>query len=239
MTAQRVLCRVAVLPGAGGGGAALVKIHGVFDTVEAARAAVHRLAADGGAGTDAERAFIVDEVGRWLPVADAAHLTVDEEEEIAAAENDNPEAGRAGSVCDVRRSSQPAKEQTAKKKDVTQQRAQLQDLLAAPLPAAGDDGGYAQARPAPRWTRAARIRAQHATLVAFARKLRRLVAEAEGHCAGHDTELARLDATHPDYVTRCQGHYTRALRESGLHADRVPFFRYFFDDGQSTGASQG
>ena len=89
-------------------------------------------------------------------------MAADEVEEIPVSANDNPSQGRAGSVCEVRKSNREPKqgEHQHKKNTVNDQRNQLHGLLApTPLVPLDDVQAYAG------------LRTQHATLHAFSRKL--------------------------------------------------------------------
>lgn len=232
-------------------------VHGWYPSVEEARAAIAALAAaEGGAGEgDAGRwdrdphvavsAYVVDDVGRWLPVLEPladARVAADDVEEVAGPENDDPAHGRCGSVCEMRRrgggdprepvggtaspilvqpgASAVVADRTARARDARAQQSQLEDLLRAPPPRRPprDAAGYAA------------LRGRCATLRAFARKLDRLVAEAVELCAASDACYAALDADHPDYAGAYRANYERALRQVGMAPESVPLVRYLGTD---------
>lgn len=222
--------------------AAAVRIHGSFPTVAAARAAVTALAQEqedvqsrvrclGRWRAPLPRRYILDSFGRFLPVVNTMQRDsrfVGAAEEIAARENEDSAAGRMGSVCDVRRqggqggAAAPFEETGAsaaatpppvvKQREVGRQRAQLEDLLAAPVdPPPETAESYAA------------LRGRYATLRAFERKLARLVEEAEAKSEGSLRLIAALDAEHPTHRSAFRDHYYGALRESGMRPDSVPF----------------
>lgn len=151
-------------------------------------------------------------------------------EEMSAPENNNQKEGRMGSVCDLRPHtnipsevpderppshvrSNPAEQ----KKEIRTQKAQLDDLLGSSLPPEAENSDV---------TTYAAVRGRYATLRAFERRLERLVDEARNKVDATALTLARLDASHPEYASEYKAHYLKALGESGIPPDSVPFMRY-------------
>jgi hypothetical protein len=162
-----------------------------------------------------------------VPVQTPGPGTGSSEEEIAVDENDNSTAGRMGSVCDVRKSTAtaapgptmpaPASEKKSKgsSNEVNQQQRQLDDLLRAPVPdAIGSSEEYNS------------LRERCAGLRAFERHIRRLCDEATALCERVGGEVRALGQRHPEYTTQYRENYERALRESGLKPESVPFIQY-------------
>jgi hypothetical protein len=94
-------------------------VYGIFPDIAAARAKATELSREGteggvGGGTLVD-AFVVESLGKWIPVVPVQRGVAEEEEEIAAAENEDPPLGRMGSVCDVRKHSTQQHETPNKK----------------------------------------------------------------------------------------------------------------------------
>lgn len=241
-------------------------VHGLYDTAdEAQRAIRERLTQT--EGTEAVDAFIVDDVGQWLPVVDprdpSASRFLGEVDEVGTVENVDPSQGRAGSVCDLRRSRPPpamhqpedasspppprthrASEQqqldpssssrclptdvdVAKRREVRRQHNQLDDLLQGPLP---DGPLLASGEEAER--QYASLRGRYAMLRAFERKLRTLCGDARTKREAAGVVIQNLDERHPEYRTEYESKYFRALRESGMEPEDVPFIQYLRADYQ-------
>lgn len=244
--------------------AAAVRLFGVYPSLAAARDAVRMLvergeggnADDVAAAADVE-AFIVDEVQRWIPVRAPDRGSAEDEEEVAAAENEDPSNGRMGSVCDVRRRkgapppggaagtgacqptnpvvlspspSAPAND-AASQRATQQQRQQLDDLLR--------DG---DAAPIETGVQYAAERDRLALLRAFRRKLQHLHADALTKCERAQASIRDLDARHPAHRTAYLAHYRRALRESGiLNSAEDPVLLRYLDtdtDGDESGGGE-
>lgn len=209
---------------------AAMQIHGVYSSMVDARQAIAHLVKE---HTDL-RHFVLHDCDSFLPVVnpDAPDCPyIGDTEEMSAPENTNEKDGRMGSVCDLRpRTNQPSEgvpnERPAthvrstpaeQKKEIRTQKAQLDDLLGSSLP------------PDPETTDAtqyAMVRGRYATLRAFERRLERLVAEAKSKVDAAAETLVRLDESHPQYAGEYKAHYLKALGESGIPPDSVPFMRY-------------
>lgn len=232
-------------PADGPPAAAAVRVHGIYPGLAEARAAVRALAEDD--GDEDVAAYVLDDVGRWLPMAEPgapdARVAGDEVEDVGGAENDDPSRGRCGSVCHVRRPCRAGGPATV----VAGPDAGPPAAAAAPdaaLPGAAPP--TARAREARRQQRQledllhaappsappadpaayAALRAQCATLCAFRRKLERLRAESATLCERSAARIAELDAAHPEYADRYLDHYRRALQQVGLRPEEVPLVRY-------------
>ena len=77
---------------------AALRIHGFYPSLEAARLDVLQMARE---QTDVQ-SYIVEGCLRWVPVQKPVKGTGVEEDEISAPQNDDPDKGRMGSVCDLR-----------------------------------------------------------------------------------------------------------------------------------------
>lgn len=63
-------------------------------------------------------------------------------------------------------------------------------------------------------------------LVAFQRKIQGLRDNVEEKCRATASEIAALDAAHPDYRDAFMANYERGLRDSGLELSAVPFLAF-------------
>lgn len=213
--------------------AAAVRLHGIFPTHEAADASARRLAAE---QLDVQ-SYVVDQCGRWLRVSrpeDPDSAT--EVAEVEAPENDDPQSGKMGSVCDLlaRRPVPPSTEDTpfqqpanraSRQAEGRDLRQTLDDLLNAPLPTS----------PVQSLAEYSQLRGRLAALRAFDRRLRELYADNACKCADTRREIASLEDRHPGHRGAYREQYDRALQESGVRRERVGFMRYL-DDGEEDDA---
>jgi hypothetical protein len=196
-----------------------VYVHGVYASMEEAQGAV-RVAME---QQPSVQAFVVEDAGRWVPVQAPERGTGVSEEEIAVDENENSTMGRMGSVCEVRKStggggaSAPAEKKSrgSTNAEVNEQQRQLDELVRAPVPGA--------IRSAEEY---AALRERCASLRAFERHLGRLCEDAATLCERTGREARELGERHPEYGEQYRGNYMRALRESGLKPEDVPFMQY-------------
>lgn len=217
-----------------GAPAAAVQIHGIYGSMAEARSAVGQIVRDHVDSTH----FVLDNCRMFLPVVNVdtgGQRFIGDTEEIGAPENDDHTKNRMGSVCELRRPASTSTPETTsppfptakpadRRREVTTQREQLDELLRAPLPpspSTADASVYA------------RVREGYATLRAFERRLIQLLAEAQKKVVHNADIIEALDARHPEYRTVYHDHYLRALGESGIPSDSVPFMHYLTEGSKS------
>jgi hypothetical protein len=203
-----------------------VRIHGFFPSMKQAQEQVHRLAAE---QLDVH-SYIIEECMHWFPVQDPVKGSALEEEEIQAPENEDRESGRMGSVCELKKherrnpkltedervtifDERPANKAATSKQVKTQQK-QLEELL----------GGSVD--PITSLTEYAAARDRLALLRAFQRKLNVLHLEGVQKMKDAADLIHELDERHPEYQEAYTSNYERALKQSGISRDKVPFMKY-------------
>ena len=129
MTSPVLYLHVAIPERVGTGARGALRVHGCFPTMSAARDHVKALLDQGQASTDDQRAFIIDDLHRWLPFVEPE--TAEEVEELGTVENDDPTRNRFGSTCDLRRPP-PSPSDAGGRRDVRTQRQWLEELLQPP-----------------------------------------------------------------------------------------------------------
>jgi hypothetical protein len=206
---------------------AAMRVHGFYGTTTEARAAARAMAVD----QPDVYAYIIDECTRWIRVTEPVPGTGEEEEEVAAPENEDPTGGRMGSVCNLRNRVEVVQDAAAsappgvvfekqearasRTKDSNRQRTQLEHLLRDDAPTCLVDApAYAAARE------------RYALLRAFERRLETLLADGLAKCHVAMDGIRALDDRHPEYHEQYQANYERALRESGMRLEDVTFRRF-------------
>ena len=205
---------------------AAMRIHGFYTTMHDAQVAARALASD---QLDV-RAYVVDHCCRWIRVREPEPGTGDDEEEVAAPENNDPSGGRMGSVCNIRDRVEVVQDDVApppgvvfdhkkpasgsQAKESNRQRSQLERLLREDPTGVSSVAAYGA------------LRERHALLCAFDRRLKGLFTDGLHRCQVATDAIHALDGRHPDFQEQYLTNYRRALRESGMKTEDVAFMRF-------------
>lgn len=216
--------------------AAAIRVHGFYQNESEARDHAQKMARE---GIEVDE-FVIQYVNTWFLVTPPITGTGEEEEEIAAPENDDRSAGRMGSVCDIRKSTASTPKQndmsassssspltvdggdTTTKNSKTclkNQRKTLEDLLGVTdVPVPTDPDSYAACRE------------RLAMLRAFERKLRRLLEDSQKKCKAATEAALELSSKKPEYLLQYVDRYKQVLAESGLKPEKVGIMDFLTQD---------
>lgn len=214
---------------------AAIRVHGFYRNESEARDHAQRMARE---GTEVDE-FVIQHVNTWFLVTPPVAGTGEEEEEIAAPENDDRSAGRMGSVCDIRKPSSTASTASSApsaaaaaastsssdrtdqsgKNCLKNQRKTLEDLLE-----------ITEVAPPTDLDTYATCRERLALLRAFERKLRRLLEESQQKCQKAREAALDLSNRKPEYLSQYLDRYQQVLAESGLKPEKVGIMQFLKQD---------
>ena len=105
-----------------------------------------------------------------------------------------------------------------KKKQIQDQKGQLEELLSGHVPSVVQtDEEYGI------------VRGKLALLKAFRRKLLVLLEDSMQKGSTAKQNIAKLEEQHPEYRQQLQQHYQTALKQSGIQEDNVSFMKFLRD----------
>lgn len=182
--------------------------------------------------------FIIQYVNTWFLVTPPTTGTGEEEEEIAAVENEDRSAGRMGSVCEMHKKKNTrdtaatapppsitddhdpiTTTQSSQESCLKSQRKTLEDLLdVVNVPIPTDPETYAACRE------------RLAMLRAFERKLCRLLTDSQKKCERAKATALELSGRKPEYLTQYMDRYRQTLAESGLKPENTGLMSFLLQD---------
>ena len=213
---------------------AALRIHGFYSSLEAARLDVLQMARE---QADVQ-SYIVEGCLRWVPVQKPVKGTGLEEDEISAPQNDDPEKGRMGSVCDLRAPRNGPVERKPTEADLSGGPGLFDPgAVLKPKPSRGPEQQktldtllHGLVSPMATVEQYGELRTRMAWLKAFRRKLFKLIQENETKCDDSGYRVMQLNEKHPEYKTTYRQNYERALKESGIPSDSISFMEFLTEE---------